>query len=407
MRPGSEGDAMGEIEKNWTTVSRETLRQGARLVRLRDGMTGAAYDVEATQYGPRLLLVMEDRALAQLPLWDTASLRAYDFTAGTVGDWRDWLHEAKTAEEIAGIEKEMRAAAREQQRASWVEQWGGILEPLAKGYHGPAVVASNIRRHLAHVFPSFKFSVTSEGGGGSSVRVRWSNGPTVAEVERVVNLYELGRFDGMDDSYKSSGALWPEVFGGVRYVFPDREASERDMERLVLSYCAACGIEPEPFAQWWDIPAQDPVGRNDTAAQEVRRVLGVFSMPAGVVPCGLERDGAGWRVLTEVAPGPVPLAGWTVEVRSTRRGSRTVATNAAGRTVEFSERLGKGEAIRRAVGVLTREDECGRVIPGAVYKLWRGSWQVSQDARWAQQWTEAQPHELAGWEAAAIEAAFA
>ena len=65
-----------------------------------------------------------------------------------------------------------------------------------------AACAKEIRKELKSKFPTTKFSITSDSySGGNSVRIEWEDGHTCESVENIVEKYQLGRFDGMTDSY--------------------------------------------------------------------------------------------------------------------------------------------------------------------------------------------------------------
>jgi hypothetical protein len=372
------------------TMTREDLRQGARLVRVRDGMTGAAYDVEPTKYGPRLLVVLSDRTLASVALWDTASLQAYEF-GGTVEAWRDWLHEAKTAEQIAEIEKEMRAAAKEQRRAAYLAEFGEWLEPAAGSKKsGAALAASNIRRELARAFPGVVFSVRSRSfAGGDAVDISWQLGPTTKEVDAIAGKYEPGSFDGMDDCYKyDSDRTWPELFGSAKYVQAQRDwPRAEEHEKLMRQLAELCGVE-------WRGASYTLAPSGYNLSETFNRAFFAQSFPAGAVITGIEHAPAdseasfvftfdiatdGSKRSREALP-----AEWTVEARKRGRCAITAAISPEGRVFEFVGRNPKGATIRQAVEMLAKEEGAAR----------------------AQQWTATQPHELAEWEASAIEAAF-
>lgn len=89
--------------------------------------------------------------------------------------------------------------------------------------------AKNIRIELKRAFPAVKFSVKTERySGGDSIRVRWVDGPTSDQVERIINRYEGGSFDGMTDSYNHrNDHAWTDAFGEAKYIFADREHSEK------------------------------------------------------------------------------------------------------------------------------------------------------------------------------------
>ncbi len=98
-----------------------------------------------------------------------------------------------------------------------------------------AEVARLIRKDLKAVFGnSVKFSVrTSRYAGGSSIRVSWTDGPTVDMVERIAKGYAGGGFDGMTDyKYRFDSYLDGErVRFGVDFVFCARRLSDDFKER--------------------------------------------------------------------------------------------------------------------------------------------------------------------------------
>jgi hypothetical protein len=67
-------------------------------------------------------------------------------------------------------------------------------------YLAVAETAKLIRAQLKTAFPAVKFSVRSSSySGGCSVNVKWTDGPTVDEVEPVAKMFQGRRFDGMID----------------------------------------------------------------------------------------------------------------------------------------------------------------------------------------------------------------
>lgn len=95
---------------------------------------------------------------------------------------------------------------------------------------GGKLVAINIRRQLKSAFPKHKFSVTSD---YSSVTVKWTDGPTKSEVEKITQNYSAGYFDGMDDMYHHVDSPWNTVFGDVKYINTSRSHSVEAMTRAV------------------------------------------------------------------------------------------------------------------------------------------------------------------------------
>ena len=88
-----------------------------------------------------------------------------------------------------------------------------------------ARAAQMIRKELKQIFPGIKFSVTSKGYSmGDSVDVSWFNGPTTDSVTNVINKYQYGHFDGMEDLYHNSNSR-----GDIpqsKYVFANRTITE-------------------------------------------------------------------------------------------------------------------------------------------------------------------------------------
>lgn len=92
----------------------------------------------------------------------------------------------------------------------------------AKGDHmSSAEVAKNVRTLLKHKFPGAKFSVRKS--DGDAIYVRWTGGPEHEDVDTLARMFKQGTFDGMTDCYEYSLSPFNDAFGGVRYVFCDRD----------------------------------------------------------------------------------------------------------------------------------------------------------------------------------------
>jgi hypothetical protein len=117
-----------------------------------------------------------------------------------------------------------------------------------------ADVAKLIRKHLKSLWPETTFSVRiSRYSGGSSVRVRWTDGPTQREVETVAGRYCGSDFDGMTDStnYReptlvASAAGLELVKYAPGFVFCDRELSVEKLRKVVAEVSQYFGISPVP-----------------------------------------------------------------------------------------------------------------------------------------------------------------
>lgn len=104
------------------------------------------------------------------------------------------------------------------------------------------VAAKNIRVELKKAFPKVKFSVRSESfAGGNAIRVSWSDGPTVAQVEEITGKYKAGSFDGMTDCYNYEFSYWSEAFGDAKYISSSRTVSDELVERVLAELKAKYG----------------------------------------------------------------------------------------------------------------------------------------------------------------------
>lgn len=168
----------------------------------------------------------------QLPSYDVALDDGREFL-GTFLDSSRWqVSEDVASPEVvrvlaAGVEAKK---ATDKANRSAAEQ--RLAEAIAKvkadnPWAVPNDVARNIKTELKRAFPSVKFSVrTSRGSMCSSIDVSWTDGPASDQVKAITGKYELGRFDGMTDSYDYERSAWTEAFGGVRYVFEHRDYSD-------------------------------------------------------------------------------------------------------------------------------------------------------------------------------------
>ena len=82
----------------------------------------------------------------------------------------------------------------------------------AGGYLNHADLASLVRSALKRTFPETNFSVRSHSySGGSSVDVRWEDGPTSKQVDAVIDGFVTKGFDGMIDlAHGCSLWLYPD-----------------------------------------------------------------------------------------------------------------------------------------------------------------------------------------------------
>ena len=120
-----------------------------------------------------------------------------------------------------------------------------------------ALGAKNIKAELSKAFPGIKFSAKSDSfSGGCSIDVSWTDGPLQEEVRKLIGKYSDGSFNGMEDIYEYDlGNVWPDVFGGAKYVSESRHESKE----LTTRAAAELGykLTDENFDQWGNLKGFD------------------------------------------------------------------------------------------------------------------------------------------------------
>ena len=103
--------------------------------------------------------------------------------------------------------------------------------------------AKLVRKALKENFPGIKFSV-KKSPGGSSIYVRWTDGPGEKSVESIVNFFEGATFDPSFDSKSYVSQEWngEEVQFGADYVICQRDYSRSYAEAIVSQFCKRWGI---------------------------------------------------------------------------------------------------------------------------------------------------------------------
>lgn len=126
-----------------------------------------------------------------------------------------------------------------------------------KRYVRAAETAKYLRAALKTAFPGQRFSVrTDTYSGGASIRVRYVDGPKIAEVEKVASLYAGCTFDGMTDSKEYHGTLLAGPDGevehvqfGAHFVFVDRDLSPDLTAKAAIIVRIAGGDPDSPMYQ--------------------------------------------------------------------------------------------------------------------------------------------------------------
>lgn len=177
---------------------------------------------------------------------------------------------AKCAREMAAIEqraKDQEAADRKER-----EEMPGLfphLKPISKESDGYMAVRANIVAELKHRFPDFKFSIKKRGYG--SIDIEWTNGPAYEDVSEVEHLFEDHSFDYSGDYHDYTPSNFNKVFGGLEYIFLEREMSE-DLNEALMK-----GIK-----EFWG-------GTDYENEKDVYHLFKVTTIPVGAYNFRLER----------------------------------------------------------------------------------------------------------------------
>ena len=128
-----------------------------------------------------------------------------------------------------------------------------IYLKAARGeYIAPKDLAVLVRTALKAKWPNVKFGITSSRGGGSSVSVRWQDGPTSRQVQAVAGQFETKGFDGMIDMAHSN-SLWIYPDGSAHCAHdsgtegsmgsaPEVIVSPKDGTAILLHNVASCYV---------------------------------------------------------------------------------------------------------------------------------------------------------------------
>lgn len=108
------------------------------------------------------------------------------------------------------------------------------LVPVGGKVDSLNAAAKNMRIELAAAFPGVKFSVKSKRFSmGDSITVNWTDGPNGDQVDPIIEKYEAGSFNGMEDIYEYSAAAWNDAFGDAKYVFSNRSYSDKALASAI------------------------------------------------------------------------------------------------------------------------------------------------------------------------------
>lgn len=187
------------------------------------GGEGAIVSFELTQLSERVTLQLEDGRE-----WVT---QAHSFNPGSgcrfAINWK--MHGRPYLAQLAAAvasQKAARTAKEETQAqafASETERLTAEYPYLNRVIHGGGKeAAQNVRIMLKRSFPGVKFGVTSD---YSNISIKWTDGPTDAQVSEVVARFDIGRSDTQTDYFYTERTAWSGLFGGVQYLWTSRTES--------------------------------------------------------------------------------------------------------------------------------------------------------------------------------------
>lgn len=119
----------------------------------------------------------------------------------------------------------------EQAKEEVIKKYGAIYDQPSGKYMTDAVlVAKHIRQELSTEFPGQKFSVRKT--DYSTIWVEWKDGPTREEVEQIAGKHQRNctRDRWNDDLWDYEDSAFTSVFGGVDYLFFNRETAPENRE---------------------------------------------------------------------------------------------------------------------------------------------------------------------------------
>jgi len=168
-------------------------------------------------------------------------------------------------------------------------------------------VSRQIKKELTERFPGIKFYSRYESfAGGDSARVTWNFGPTVDQVDAIINKYQYGNFNSMEDIYEnkeqekfvSKEGVVREL-GGVKYVQSSRDyiisngKSENDQyaDESSIQFLIAKALANEYNITWKGQYTKLYKNENRTAFEEARSIMYHNSFDTDVITSfdGLQR----------------------------------------------------------------------------------------------------------------------
>lgn len=128
-------------------------------------------------------------------------------------------------------EKQKVAEEWKQAKEQVLQKYGEFFDrPNGKYGTDAVLVAKHIRKELSIEFPGQKFSVRKT--DYSTIHIEWNDGPTRNEVEQVIGKHQrcCTRDRWNDDIWNHKDTAFTSVFGGVDYLFCNRETAPENRD---------------------------------------------------------------------------------------------------------------------------------------------------------------------------------
>jgi hypothetical protein len=84
--------------------------------------------------------------------------------------------------------------------------------------------SKNIRTLLKESFKGIKFSVRMR--DATCINVCWTDGPTKAEVEAIIKIFQIGTVDSYSECYEYNETGFNKLYGGIKYLFTERSYTD-------------------------------------------------------------------------------------------------------------------------------------------------------------------------------------
>jgi hypothetical protein len=112
-----------------------------------------------------------------------------------------------------------------------------------------AETAQLLRKALKETLPTITFSIRSHTyAGGTSIDVKWTDGPASQQVQRICNRFVGATFDGMTDvkSYQTHIVNGQYIQYGADFIHAQRRLSVAFLTTVAQAYCARhrCTVPP-------------------------------------------------------------------------------------------------------------------------------------------------------------------